>query len=107
MVLFPNANITIFHLDKKTQTYSRININNVNWSSKRNATVSDKGLNIIYSVVISAEMGDYTLAIGDKVVKGEILQDIKRISELDALKPVMIVGLQESELLHSISIECK
>ena len=45
MVLFQNADMTIYHLNKD-QSYTRININNVNWNSKRTATVSDKGINI-------------------------------------------------------------
>lgn len=106
MVLFPNADITIYHLNKD-QTYSRINLENVNWSGKRNATVSDKGVNVAYTVIISAEIGDYTVHTGDKVVRGNISLDIIRLSDLSAYEVVTVIGIQESDLLHSISIECK
>lgn len=107
MVLFPNCDVTIYHLDKKTQTYSRLNLSNVNWNGKRNATVSDKGINIAYTVMITAEIGDYKVDIGDKVVKGNIVLDIARLSELSEYEPVTVIGMQESDLFNSISIECK
>ncbi|MDB2150532.1 DUF6751 family protein [Clostridium butyricum] len=107
MVLFPNADVTIYHLDKKTQTYSRINLENVNWSGKRNATVSDKGVNVAYTVIISAEIGDYTVYTGDKVIKGNITLDITKLSDLNAYEVVTVVGTQESDIFHSLNIECK
>ncbi len=107
MVLFPNADVTIYHLDKKTQTYSRINLENVNWSGKRNSTVSDKGVNVAYTVMISAEMGDYKVYTGDKIIKGNITLDITRLSDLSAYEVVTVIGTQESDILHSFSIECK
>lgn len=107
MVLFPNADVTIYHLDKKTQTYSRINLKNVNWSGKRNATVSDKGVNVAYTVIISAEIGDYTVYTGDKVIKGNITLDITKLSDLNAYEVVTVVGTQESDIFHSLNIECK
>lgn len=107
MVLFPNADVTIYHLDKKTQTYSRINLENVNWNSKRNSTVSDKGVNVAYTVMITAEIGDYKVYMGDKVVKGNITLDITRLSDLNAYEVVTVIGTQESDIFHSLSIECK
>lgn len=107
MVLFPNADITIYHLDKKTQTYSRINLENVNWSGKRTATVNDKGINVAYTVIISAEIGDYEIHTGDKVIKGNITLDITRLSDLNAYEVVTVIGTQESDIFHSLSIECK
>lgn len=107
MVLFPNADVTIYHLDKKTQTYSRINLENVNWRGKRNATVSDKGVNVAYTVIISAEIGDYTVYTGDKVIKGNITLDITKLSDLNAYEVVTVVGTQESDIFHSLNIECK
>ena len=107
MVLFPNADVTIYHLDKKTQKYSRINLNNVNWNGKRNATVSDKGVNIAYTVIITAEIGDYKVYMGDKVVKGNITLDITRLSELSEYEPITVIGTQVNDIFHSLSIECK
>lgn len=107
MVLFPNSDITIYHLDSKTQKYSRINLENVNWSGKRNSTVSDKGVNIAYTVMISAEIGDYKVHTGDKVIRGNITLDITRLSDLNDYEVVTVIGTQESDLFHSISIECK
>ena len=107
MVLFPNADVTIYHLDKKTQKYSRINLESVNWNGKRNATVSDKGVNIAYTVIITAEIGDYKVYMGDKVVKGNITLDINRLSDLSEYEPITVIGTQENDIFHSISIECK
>lgn len=107
MVLFPNCDVTIYHLDKKTQTYSRINLENVNWNGKRNATVSDKGVNIAYTSIITAEIGDYKVYMGDKVVKGNITLDITRLSDLNAYEVVTVIGVQESNLFNSLSIECR
>ena len=45
MVLFQNADITVYRLNKD-QTYTRINIKDVNWNSKRNAGVDGKGVNV-------------------------------------------------------------
>lgn len=107
MVLFPNCDVTIYHLDKKTQIYSRINLENVNWNGKRNATVSDKGVNIAYTSIITAEIGDYKVYMGDKVVKGNITLDITRLSDLNAYEVVTVIGVQESNLFNSLSIECR
>ena len=107
MVLFPNSDVTIYHLDKKTQTYSRINLENVNWNGKRNSTVTDKGVNIAYTVIITAEIGDYKVYMGDKVIKDNINLDITRLSELSEYEPVTVIGTQENDIFHSLSIECK
>ena len=107
MVLFPNADVTIYHLDKKTQTYSRINLKNVNWSGKRTATVSDKGVNVAYTVIISAEIGDYKVHTGDKVIRDNITLDITKLSDLSAYEVVTVIGTQESDIFHSLNIECK
>lgn len=107
MVLFPNSDITIYHLDAKTQKYSRINLENVNWSGKRTATVSDKGVNVAYTVIISAEIGDYKVHTGDKVIRDNIVLDITRLSDLSAYEVVTVIGTQESDIFHSLSIECK
>ena len=106
MVLFPNCDITIYHLDKKTQTYNIINIENVNWSGKRTATVNDKGINVAYTSIISAEKGDYEINTGDKIIKGSIELDITRLSDLKDYEVVTVIGTQESDLFNSISIEC-
>lgn len=107
MVLFPNCDITIYHLDKKTQTYNRINIENVNWSGKRTATVNDKGINVAYTSIISVEKGDFEISTSDKIVKGNIDLDIARLSDLKDYEVVTVIGTQESDLFNSISIECK
>lgn len=107
MVLFPNADITIYHLDSKTQKYTRTNIENVNWNGKRNATVSDKGVNVAYTTIISAEIGDYKVYTGDKIIRGNITLDITRLSDLNAYEVVTVIGTQESDIFHSLNVECK
>ena len=106
MVLFPNADVTIYHLNKD-QTYSRINLENVNWSGKRTATVNDKGVNVAYTVMVTAEIGDYKVYTGDKVIRGNIDFDITRLSDLKEYEVVTVIGTQESDIFHSLSIECK
>ncbi|MGG7149679.1 DUF6751 family protein [Clostridium neonatale] len=106
-VLIKNADITIYHLDTKTQEYSRLNIDDVNWNSKRNSTVSDKGVNIAYTTMIVAPIGDYKVANGDKVVKGSINLDITRLTDLKAYEVLTVVGIQENNILNTINIECK
>lgn len=110
MVLFPNADITIFrhYLDiNKIDAYKRINIDNVNWNSKRNATVNDKGVNVAYTTMIVVPGVAYNFTTGDKVVKGHLELDITRISELFSYNPLTIVGIQENNLFNTINIECK
>ena len=106
MVLFPNADVTIYHLNKD-QTYSRINLENVNWSGKRTAKVNDKGVNVAYTVMVTAEIGDYKVCTGDKVIRGNIELDITRLSDLNEYEVVTVIGTQESDIFHSLSIECK
>ncbi|MGN1358664.1 MAG: DUF6751 family protein [Bacilli bacterium] len=106
MVLFQNADMTIYHLNKD-QTYSRINIDNVNWNSKRTATVNEKGINIAYTTMIVADMGDNKITTDDKIVKGNINLDITRLSELKDYELVTVVGVQYNDIFGSYSIECK
>lgn len=106
-VLIKNADITIYHLDAKTQTYSRTNIDGVNWNSKRNATVTDKGVNIFYTTMVIADKGSYEVAMSDKVVKGNISLDITRLTDLKGYEVLTVVGVQENNILRTINIECK
>ena len=56
MVLFKNADITIYNRyydnENAYDMYKRTNIDGVNWQSKRNATVSDKGVNVANTTLI-------------------------------------------------------
>lgn len=93
-VLIKNADITVYnrYYDNTlgTDKYQRAVIKGVNWQGKRNGTVSDKGLLLADSVLIFMDKLDnyispkkfiklsdiervnyFTLAIGDKIVKGE------------------------------------
>lgn len=107
MVLFPNADITLYHFDKATQTYTRYNIYNVNCNSKRNATVSDKGVNIAYTTMIVAPIESYEVSTGDKIVFGSITLDITKSTELKAYEPVTVVGIQKNNIFNTLNIECK
>lgn len=94
-VLFKNANITIYnrYYDFATDTdkYQKTVVKGVNWQSKRNGTVSDKGLLLADSTLIFMDKLDnyispkrflklsneerpnyFTLTPGDKIVKGEV-----------------------------------
>lgn len=110
-VLFKNADITIYnkYYDNYlgADMYQRTVIKGVNWQSKRNGTVSDKGLLLADSTLIFVDKLDnyvspkrfaklqlmerekyFTFAPGDKIVKGEIDFEVigiqgHRISDLE------------------------
>lgn len=107
MVLIKNADITLYHFNPSTQTYTRTNIDGVNLNSKRNATVSDKGVNVAYTTMIIADKADYKVATGDKIVKGNIDLDISKLSDLRDYTVLTVVGVQENSIMDSINIECK
>lgn len=102
-VLFKNSDITIYNkfydstndIDK----YQRTVIQGVNWQSKRNGTVSDKGLLFADSTLIFIDKLDnyispkrflelpdqerpnyFTFSVGDKIVKDEVDFEITGIS---------------------------
>ena len=112
-VLFKNSDITIYNkfYDKVNDIdkYQRTVIKGVNWQGKRNATVSDKGLNRDDSILIFIDKLDkyvspkafkrltdeernnhFTFAIGDKIFKGEI--DF----EITGRKPYSIADLENN-----------
>ena len=106
-VLFPNADITLYHFDKISQKYTRYNIKNVNVNSKRNSTVSDKGVNVAYTTMIVAPNSSYTLVTGDKIVKGNITLDINKIADLKDYEVLTVVGIQSNNIFNTVNIECK
>lgn len=94
-VLFKNSDITIYNkyydLASDIYRYQRKVIKGVNWQSKRNGTVSEKGLLLADSTIIFIDKLDdyispkrfaklqplerekyFTFTIGDKIVKGEV-----------------------------------
>ncbi|NFM19219.1 hypothetical protein FDB88_18970 [Clostridium sporogenes] len=110
-VLFKNANITIynryFDFTSDTDKYQRTVIKGVNWQSKRNGTVSDKGLLLADSTLIFIDKLDnyvspkrflklsdperpnyFTFTPGDKIVKGEV--DF----EVTGIKPYRLSDLE-------------
>ncbi len=135
MVLFKNADITIYNRyydnENAYDMYKRTVVEGVNWQSKRNATVSDKGVNVADSTLIFIDKLDnyvshrrfqllsneerknkFTFAIGDKIVKGNINFEITN------LKPHSLVDLQKNfdnvvtivairELSNHWEVECK
>ena len=113
MVLFPNTNVTIYNkyydLSSGYDLYQRTVIEGVNWSGVRNATVSSNGLLLADSIRIildklenyispkqfaklnnNERVNYFTLAIGDKIVKGEINFEILGI------KPNSIADLEKN-----------
>jgi hypothetical protein len=105
-VLIKNADITIYNRynDKVNQIdkYQRTVIEGVNWQSKRNSTVSDKGVNVADTTLIFTDKLDnyispkqfaklkdeersnyFTFGIGDKIVKGNVDFEVTKIADLD------------------------
>lgn len=110
-VLFKNADITIYNryydLVSDIDMYQRTVIKGVNWQSKRNGTVNDKGLLLADSTLIFVDKLDnyishkrfaklqplerekyFTFAPGDKIVKGEVE------FEIIGVKPYSIADLE-------------
>ncbi|KYN78131.1 hypothetical protein A0J52_02300 [Clostridium sporogenes] len=110
-VLFKNANITIYNryydFTSDTDKYQRTVIKGVNWQSKRNGTVSDKGLLLADSTLIFIDKLDnyispkrflklldsersnyFTFIPGDKIVKGEVN------FEVTGIKPYRLSDLE-------------
>ncbi|MCB2308827.1 hypothetical protein LGL08_20545 [Clostridium estertheticum] len=113
MVLFKNANLTLYNryydFTSGYDKYQRTVIKGVDWNGRRNATVTDKGLLMADSVLIIIDKLDnyispkqfarlsdservtyFTLAMGDKIVKGEI--DF----EVTGVKPYSIADLENN-----------
>ena len=105
-MMLSNGDITIYHLGDDKKTYIRTNIDGVNINSKRNATVTDKGVNVGYTTMIIAK-DLYDICCQDKVILSHIEDDIKVFSDLNKYKPLTIVGLQKNNLFNTINIECK
>lgn len=121
-VLFKNADITIYnkYYDNSlgADMYQRTVIKGVNWQSKRNGTVSDKGLLLADSTLIFIDKLDNYVSPkrfnklsdeerhkyftfdsnGDKIVKGEV--DF----EVTGVKPFRIADL-ENEFDDVINIK--
>lgn len=120
-VLIKNADITVYNkyydLASDTYKYQRTIIKGVNWQSKRNGTVSDKGLLLADSTLIFidkldnyvspkkfAKLSDperpnyFTFTQGDKIVKGEVE------FEVTGVKPYRIADL-ENEFDYVIDIK--
>lgn len=110
-VLFKNADITVYNkyydLVSDTHKYQRTVIKGVNWQGRRNGSVSDKGLLLADSTLVFIDKLDnyvspkrfmklkptdrekyFTLAIGDKIVKGEV--DF----EITGVKPFRLSDLE-------------
>ena len=113
MVLFINSDITIYNnfydFISESDKYQRTVIKDVNWTGKRNATVTNSGLLLADSVrIILDKLENYispkqfrklsddervnyfTLSVGDKIVKGEI--DF----EIEGIKPYAITDLENN-----------
>lgn len=135
MIFFKNSDITIYNMyyDKENDIdkYQRTVIRGVNWQGKRNATVSDKGLNRDDSILIFTDKLDnyvspkrfaklteeerskyFTFGTNDIIVKGNINFEItgvrpNSISDLEHNfdDVVNILGVQEWS--NHWEVECK
>lgn len=135
MVFFKKTDITVYnkYYDKVNDVdrYQKAIIRGVNWQGKRNATVSDKGLNRDDSILIFIDKLDnyvspkrfdrltdeersnyFTFGLNDLVVKGEIdfeITGIKPNSIADLERQfddvVNILGVQE--WTEHWEVECK
>ena len=103
-VLIPNESITLYRYENKS--YTRFNIPDVNVNYKRNCSVDSKGINIKYSVKIVLNAENNVIE-GDKIIIGNIYQDIEKLSDLSDYKQIMtVVSIQKNYLLNTLIIEC-
>lgn len=138
-VLIKNADITLYnkYYDKvdDVDRYQRTVVRGVNWQGKRNATVSDGGLNLDNSILIFVDVttvenkqyispkqfnkltdeqrpGYFTFALGDKVVKGEIDFEItgirpNSIADLENNYDDVVTILGITPWTGHVEVECK
>lgn len=135
MVLFKNSDITIYnrYYDKVNDVdrYQRTVIRGVNWQGKRNATVSDKGLNRDDSILIFIDKLDnyvspkrfarltddersncFTFGSNDLIIKGEIDFEItgikpNSIADLERQVDDVVNILGTQEWSNHWEVECK
>lgn len=105
-VLFPNGNITVYHYNKNNKTYTRQNICNVNLNSIRNATVSNNGINVVYTTKIIID-SSYEVYTRDIVLLEYIDKDISRLEELKGYDYITVIGKQYNNIFNTITLECK
>lgn len=128
-VFFKNADVTIYnhYMDKitKLDKYQRAVVKDVNWNSKKNMVMSDKGTNIVYTTIIIMEKldnyiderefneledktGFFTLSMGDKIVKGDIDFEVTRIADLSKnYDTVTIISVKENKIFKKLEVECR
>lgn len=126
-ILFKNSDITIYnrYLDSAgLDKYQRTVIKGVNWQGKRNATVTEKGLQLADSTLIfidklpnyispkrfakldDSERANYfTFRAGDKIVKGEVDLEITRAAELEKQFDDVVDIKSVTELPHHFEVE--
>ena len=135
MILNPNADITIYnrYYDKKEniEKYQKTIIKRVNWQTKRESTVSDKGLLVANSTLIFIDnLKDYispkkfrqlsddervkhfTLSAQDKIVKGILNFEVtgrspNSISDLENKFDDVVSISTVSEFSNHIEVYCK
>lgn len=129
-ILFKDADITLYNRyydkDNAYDMYKRTNIDGVNWQSKRNATVNDKGVTVADSTLIFIDkLENYispkrflklsdediskhlTFAIGDKIVKGNTDFEVSKIADLDKNFDDVVTIIAVRELNGHWEVECK
>lgn len=134
MVLFPNADITIYnrYFDKteSLDKYQRTVIEKVNWSSRtklsigktvgdKGATVTDVTLIIIdnldnyispkrFKKLSDADRVDYfTFGLEDKIVKGNINFEVTNIADLDKNYDDVVTVTAARPLSQHWEVECE
>lgn len=134
MVLFPNADITIYnkYFDKteSLDKYQRTVIEKVNWSSKRKLvigkTMGDKGATLTKVTMIIIDTLDnyispkqfkklsnadrvnyFTFGLEDKIVKGNIVFEVANIADLDKNYDDVVTITAANPLSHHWEVEAE
>ena len=128
-VLIKNADITIYnsYIDPitKLNKYRRTVIEGINWSSTRNATISNGSVTVAFNTTIVLDKlpnyltplefnklvdktGYFTLNTSDRIVQGNIPLEITKLTELTAnYDSVVVMSVSESKLFCTLKVECK
>ena len=94
MVFFVNTDITIYkhYIENKIDKYKRIYISQANWQTKRNSSISDKGVIIKDSTLIFIDSVNEVLEYGDIIVKGKCDLDITKKSDLKGYNTITVMS---------------
>ena len=94
IVFFVDTDITIYkhYIENKTDKYKTIYVSQASWQTKRNSSISDKGVIIKDSTLIFIDPIDDVLDYGDIIVKGKCDLEITTKSQLKNCNTITVMS---------------